>query len=942
MFELMKNTESIRKWLSDNRIIFVAYAAAFAILLVLFAVYGVYPFGSNHILQVDAVGEYVPRLNEFMRKLKQGESLIYSWEGGLGNDFYIAFLTYLQNPLLYLGLLFGTKSITEFFALVLILQIPFCALTSAYYFKSKGTASPLIIVLFSLMYAFCAYVTAYFQVYYWIAGASVLPLLALSIERIFERGKFLFYAASLGAGIISSYMIGLFLCCFSVLYFMNIALRKKEKGKPFDAKSFKLFTLGSVMAAGLAAFVLIPAVISLPYTVYLSDPSSFRFELKFYFSLLNFFTAHYFYMTPSILQFGEGLPNIYTGLFSYFLFALYFANGKIPKKEKLVNLLSLLAIYLFFSVNILDYAIHGFHYPAGLPHRFSFIYSFFVLKMAFESFGKLKEIPKKRLYAVLAGIAAFSAILMLRYPVIRVSKPGVFSLAAIFGNIVFASLYFYILTLLNKGCPVLPKAKYRRFRGFSKKAVLIALSVIIVAELSIGAFNNMNQYKEFPSRELYVLEYYDSIQEAKALIEDDTAFYRMEHFPDRVFSDGKLFGYNGISEFTIPYGEVVNLFQKFGMVSGYNKIEYRPSTPLANAIFSVKYIMTRGSHLEYSPAFFKDGIKAGKVMLRENPYALPIAFMIRPEILSWKAEKESRAFDFQNIFVNKAAGISESLYGEDEEIEEVSGELLDYSENSGGGYDFEVSEEAAPTDVPNMKFSFTTGEEGLYYLNLGGKGMKSYTIELDAGDFKRTVNYPFAEAYDGFDLGSVPKGSKVTVTVNIKNELLTKDAEDIARENSGFANFFRFILTSIIDFKSPAISSRQKGNVSVHLARMDSDVFMQAHESFADEALESVSYTETQVSGKLSVKSGGVLFTSIPYDKRWHVYANGKELETVKIMDALLGVVLEEGEYELSFENRQPAAPLSIFVSVCTLGIAVWLAVRKRKTDGSVNEGMAE
>ena len=55
--------------------------------LAAFAVTGCYPFGDRTILTVDLYHQYCPFLVAFRNKVLSGESLFYSWNDGLGQEY---------------------------------------------------------------------------------------------------------------------------------------------------------------------------------------------------------------------------------------------------------------------------------------------------------------------------------------------------------------------------------------------------------------------------------------------------------------------------------------------------------------------------------------------------------------------------------------------------------------------------------------------------------------------------------------------------------------------------------------------------------------------------------------------------------------------------------------------------------------------------------------
>ena len=65
----------------------------------------------------------------------------------------------------------------------------------------------------------------------------------------------------------------------------------------------------------------------------------------------------------------------------------------------------LLFFFASFSLNVLNFIWHGFHYPNSLPCRQSFIYVFLVLFMCYQAYRNLKDISWKTIV-----IAFFSSI----------------------------------------------------------------------------------------------------------------------------------------------------------------------------------------------------------------------------------------------------------------------------------------------------------------------------------------------------------------------------------------------------------------------------------------------------------------------------------------------------------------------------------------------------
>jgi len=109
-------------------------------------------------------------------------------------------------------------------------------------------------------------------------------------------------------------------------------------------------------------------------------------------------------------------------------------------------------------------------------------------------------------------------------------------------------------------------------------------------------------------------------------------------------------------------------------------------------------------------------------------------------------------------------------------------------------------------------------------------------------------------------------------------------------------------------FYSPAIQYHRDmpvtGGISLSVARINDEVFESMYQKLSDEPLIVNYYDDTTVNGKINVKRSGFMLTSITYDKRWHIYVNGTEQPSVKLMGSLLGLPLDKGEYQIELKYK--------------------------------------
>ena len=93
------------------------------ILILIYILRGVYPFGQQCFLRSDMYHQYAPFLAEFQNKLRTGGNLTYSWNIGMGVNFTALYAYYLATPINWFLILFSQKHLIELMSVILILKV---------------------------------------------------------------------------------------------------------------------------------------------------------------------------------------------------------------------------------------------------------------------------------------------------------------------------------------------------------------------------------------------------------------------------------------------------------------------------------------------------------------------------------------------------------------------------------------------------------------------------------------------------------------------------------------------------------------------------------------------------------------------------------------------------------------------------------------------------
>ena len=99
-------SEKKENWFYANRYVIAAFFCTAIIMTITYILRHVYPFGDQIVLKVDLYHQYAPFHEELRHRIFNGQSLLYSWEGGLGKEFVTQMAYYTASPISFLILLF--------------------------------------------------------------------------------------------------------------------------------------------------------------------------------------------------------------------------------------------------------------------------------------------------------------------------------------------------------------------------------------------------------------------------------------------------------------------------------------------------------------------------------------------------------------------------------------------------------------------------------------------------------------------------------------------------------------------------------------------------------------------------------------------------------------------------------------------------------------------
>ncbi len=921
LHSLDKTGGSLCKECPAWKVYLCAFLVPFA-LLTLFWLFAGVIFGDRMILAHDQWHQYFPFYLDLQRKLQSGGSLLYSWTNGMGTNFLSMFAYYLASPMNFLVALLPESMALGFYTFCVMVKISLAGLFCAIFLRKIYKAPELSVIFFSTMYAFCAFICGYYWNAIWLDTVALLPLVALGTVYLLRDGKFILYTSMLALSILCSYYVGLFTCIFVLLlylcyeicvdknwafliyigvlgagfFLMKLVLQKLgladwllyayigfaalftvifclctyHEGDGFGARLLRI-AFFSALGIGITAALSVPAFLGLQSTSSAVNkfPTEFRLNIVKESTFLGVLDG----LRQIISQLGtgitptsmDGLPNVACGTVTLVLSLNFFCSKNVKLREKLCCAGLLLFFCMSFLIRQLDYIWHGFHFPNMLPYRFSFLFSFVLLYMAFRAYTELASWK----WQYLLFTAPFAVVFL--FCVFTQQAHKVTLITAVLVLASFALLFFFSKKKL------------------SKNLLTLCLCVLLLAEATIGLFKGSNDIG-YTDGSVYPTAAED-VQNVLAAANEREAgnfdLWRTETTLTQTLNDNALNGYNGISTFSSAANCGVSQFMKsIGLpaaVAG-NRYAYEETSPLTNLMLGLKYMIDR-DNLSVERPFFDSVTSSGDVQLLENRTYLPMGFMVSSRVTQYDSDERvnSARLSNQNYLYQLLSGSSGNLIKSVEVTEQSADENVVVS---GSGSQFHISNpETGSTGKAHFTFRIEETCHFCVYTSQTSLSSNVY-VELNGTSLtKYATKYGYLR-----DFGILQAGDELTFSIAAKDK-------------------------------------EKEGTFTIYAGIFNDEAFERLHRQLSAQCVQATNRTDTDFEGTVNVTQSGICYFSIPYDKGWSATVDGVPASTVSVFGAFIGIPLEPGRHTVSLHYETPGFKLGLYVSLGCLAVFLALAV---------------
>ncbi len=849
------------------------------VLYVIFAINKVHPFGDKQIIVTDFWHQYYPFLCVLQENLKTGGSLLYEDTIGMGINFLSLIAYYCASPLNILTVFVSKANLRDLVTVIVVMKVGLSGLFFSVYLKKLFGKYDISTVVFSALYALSGYMLGYYWNIMWLDTVYMLPLVMLGVHLLVKENKIVLYIISLALAVIFNFYIGFMVCIFTAIYFFAECIKESMNLKAF-LKKLMLIAFSSVIALAITAFITIPAYNSLGNTVSQVPKSTaeksvgerIKASVEELGEDLDDVVGRLASFNEPVPK--EGLPNIYSGIVSVVMLGFFLASAKVSKREKIATMLTVGILLLSLVVSELDIIWHGFHKPNMVPYRYAFIMSFVLVAMAYRTYLTLFDNDTDNKKNTKIGTLAAVLISVL----VSVCAVGEAKLVTVILSVALALVYVVVVqSYLNE-----KKNKDGWKRVFCG---LIVIEVIANTAIAVPVVRTTT----------YSSYYYrgEEIEQVLENVDAKSSLGRVENANEYILNDGSLYGFKGVSAFTSTANyALTKLMEKLAICAPAraNRYYYQTTSPLTNSFLSVERVIFRNNMDNLNPYLELESSAAdeegkNEVSIYKNTQYLPLGFMTDSSLK--EGIEGYNPFEVQNDLFRKATGIDETLFTK---IDITSVPASNTIRVYGSSGKYEISFHEGETEK-NLSINYVTPDANPIFAYIDCVCADKVVVNnTDYKAVKRKYIFP---------AGEYPEGTKVTFKFHLNGDFPKKD------------------------------------DLIFHVYSMNAELFERGMEKLRDEALEIIEYEETRIKANISVKEDGLLYTSLPYEKGWTLYVDGKETEITPFEGAMIAAELKKGEHEIVLKYSPDGFKLGTAISiVAILAFAVIIVFTRRKKNG--------
>ena len=957
-------------WKRNPKSLLYAFSAMLpmAIMLVVWAFMGTFPFGDKSLMAVDFGQQYISFFGLLKNAVLSGDlsSLSYSFTKSLGGDMIGVLGYYLMSPFNIIYILTPLKYFG--FAVFLTIWLRYGAIGMAFAFllikRYKGLESrKWLVPLFATAYALSGMLVSYQMNVIFYDAMIMLPIVIVYLEELLDGGAPYRYAFALGLTVLlqfyMGYMISIFIALYACYYVSPRLMVEGDWKKKMRNLSLPLLQaiIYSIIGIALASVILLPVFFNLIESKG-QVGGGMTFSLAFQINPLDIFAKLVVggFDNTSGWSAGPNLPNIYIGALGLLGFVSYFLSKKVVTVKKWAAGLVTFVFFISFVNEFVSKIWHMGQNPAGFFFRFSWLFSFFMLILAYQAMKE--KIVLSRIANLVIGLVLALAVVYVysqHYSFIAKLQPsGVsryitrFTALHLLGFLVVASYGFYSYwgkskksqkeKLIRIGWSagflvlalVLLKAGYLLSQvgitvlmyflvllvlnqKWSRLSVVI-LSALTFFELGYNAYLSQvtlgyDSVHKFADAAVSVKRVTDKVQ-----ADADEKFYRIA--TDFAYSRTvpSLVSYPGLSTFSSSLERsTMDHFAYMGDLGVNAATEYTNGTPLTDALYGVRYYMHAKEfdpkEMEAHPEkmyfyrftnrfdmgrYYTETVyEDNRFVVYKNPHSFPLAYGTNSLVKNIQFGANN-AFANQNIILNSMEG---------------------HQKNTGDYVEYFKPLAFTGIETENLieeKVNKETGEAIYRRADASKEGIIRYKV------IPRSNN-----TYYFFVPASLIPKQDYSVLVN--NKWLPNSKTFTQRQIWQLTDMTEN-QESVIEFRfrTDTIDMSQAG-----VYRAELDQIQEVLEKRKQQGLKVTKFSNTHIEGEVTITDDSdVMMTSIPYSAGWQVKVDGQSVPTERAWNSFLSFPITKGKHKVEFVFKTRGSLIGALLSI--VAVVSLLIIRKR------------
>ena len=491
-----------------------------------------------------------------------------------------------------------------------------------------------------------------------------------------------------------------------------------------------------------------------------------------------------------------------------------------------------------------------------------------------------------------------------------------------------------------------------------KRGVSVALTTMMLIMVGGEAtYNAVDSMKDIDKEVAYSTRasYQNYVQNGRAatqmLEEKDDGFYRAEKTFFRCVNDNAAFGLKGISHSSsVMNTRAINFIETLGYCMHSYYTRYDGNTEIADSLLGIKYVLDRGEsgdqNRRLNPAYearwaydyTNENGTAKTITAYENTNALSIGYMVDEDVQKIDHLGNDNPFNSQNIFMSTMSG--QTTFDENGQFQSWHEYYtpLNLAENP-------IVSDAITTSPygEQTKYDVTGDGDPTVDFHLVAESNEPIYIYFKT-EFQKKVNL-WMSTWNDSEWSEAENGWKESNS----GDFTWKDADEYAKNNGGFQSMGEYFEgDNYIALRLGTFEPGTKITLRMTIANEEkftivkNFLFYTYHPDVFQEDIDILKQNQWQIdtkksndrklTGTITAEDGQIMMTSIPDQPGWTVKVDGKKVDQVAIVDAMIGVPLSAGEHTVTMTYTPPGwwIGMGTLAGGIVLIVLFWFGDRKR------------